>query len=112
MRRIRNLGLFALASAIIVVGFVWVFRAQLLPILGVNLDVGPGGRAVLSVPEGYAASVFAEDLDGPRFMAVSPEGVLFVAERGADRVVALPDADGNGIADEIVEVGGELRQRA
>ena len=106
MRRIRNLGLFALASVIIVIGFVWVFRAQLLPILGVNLDAGPGGRAVLSVPEGFTASVFAEGLDGPRFMAVSPEGVLFVAERGADRVVALPDADGNGSADEVLEVGG------
>lgn len=38
-------------------------------------------------------------------MAVSPDGVLFVAERGADRVVALPDADGDGRADEVVEVG-------
>ena len=38
-------------------------------------------------------------------MAVSPDGVLFVAERGADRVVALPDADQDGSADEVVEVG-------
>jgi glucose/arabinose dehydrogenase len=44
-------------------------------------------------------------LSNPRFMAISPNGVLFVAERGADRVIALPDADGNGSADEVVEVG-------
>jgi glucose/arabinose dehydrogenase len=37
-------------------------------------------------------------------MDVSPDGVLFVAERGADRVVALPDADSDGTADEVVEV--------
>jgi glucose/arabinose dehydrogenase len=38
-------------------------------------------------------------------MAVSSDGVLFVAERGADRVVALPDLDGDGHADEMVVVG-------
>ena len=57
------------------------------------------------MPEGYAASVFAEGLAGPRFMAVSPDGVLFVAERGADRVVALPDDDRDGVADDVIEVG-------
>jgi glucose/arabinose dehydrogenase len=57
------------------------------------------------VPDGYAVTVFAEGLANPRFMAVSPDGVLFVAERGADRVVALPDVDGDGRADRVVEVG-------
>ena len=38
-------------------------------------------------------------------MAVSPGGVLYVAERGADRVIALPDMDRDGRADEVVEVG-------
>ena len=38
-------------------------------------------------------------------MSVSPDGVLFVAERGADRVVALPDRDADGRADETIEVG-------
>ena len=97
--------MFGAASLIVVIGVLWVFRAQLLPGLGVNFDAGPGSRADLSVPEGYSVSVFAEGLAGPRFMAVSPDGVLFVAERGADRVVALPDDDHDGIADEIVEVG-------
>jgi len=105
MRRILNLALFGIASLAILLGIVWTFRAQLLPFLGVNFDAGPGGRAELSVPEGYVASVFAEGLDGPRFMAVSPDGVLFVAERGADRVTALPDDDADGVADDAVEVG-------
>lgn len=38
-------------------------------------------------------------------MAVSPDGILFVAERGADRVVALPDDDADETADPLVEVG-------
>jgi len=105
MRRLRNLALFGIATLVVLIGLVWTFRAQLAPFLGVNLDAGAGGRAELVVPDGYTASVFAEGLSDPRFMAVSPDGVLFVAERGADRIVALPDANGDGVADEIAEVG-------
>ena len=105
MRRIRNLAIFGVITLALAAGLIWVFRAQLAPALGVNFDAGPGGRAELALPAGYRATVFAEGLSGPRFMAVSPDGVLFVAERGADRVVALPDADGDGSADEIIEVG-------
>jgi glucose/arabinose dehydrogenase len=89
----------------VLIGLVWIFRAQLLPLAGMNFDAGPGGEATLVVPRGYAASVFARGLSEPRFMAVSLDGVLFVAERGADRVVALPDADSDGRADEVIEVG-------
>src|SRR5688500_1748801 len=102
MRRLRNLALFAFVTLALLLAVAWTFRGVLL---GVNFDAGSGGRAELVLPPGYRATVFAEGLEGPRFMAVSPEGTLFVAERGADRVVALPDADGDGTADEIVEVG-------
>ena len=105
MRRIRNLALFGIAAAAVLIGLAILFRQQLQPLLGVNLDVGGGGRAELSVPDGYEAGVFADGLAGPRFMAVAPDGTLFVAERGADRIVALPDADGDGRADEVIEVG-------
>ncbi|HEX7172398.1 MAG TPA: sorbosone dehydrogenase family protein [Candidatus Limnocylindria bacterium] len=105
MRRFRNLSIFGIAAAAVLIGVVWIFRFQLAPFLGVNVDAGGGGRADLRVPDGYEASVFAEGLARPRFMAVSADGTLFVAERGADRVVALPDADGDGRADEVIEVG-------
>jgi len=106
MRRIRNLAIFGLIAFAVLGGAAWLFRTQVLPsLLGVNFDAGPGGEAQLDVPDGYSASVFAEGLSRPRFMAVSPDGVLFVAEPGADRVVALPDEDGDGSADDIVEVG-------
>ena len=105
MRRIRNLALFGIGTLALAAAVSWTFRAQLAPALGVNFDAGPGARADLILPEGYRATVFAEGLSSPRFMAVSPDGVLFVAERGADRVVAIPDADRDGTADEVVEVG-------
>ena len=105
MRRLRNLGLFGAISLILIIGLTWTFRDRLAPWLGVNVDAGSGGAAELQLPDGYTSTVFADGLDNPRFMDVSPEGVLFVAERGADRVVALPDADGDGTADQIIEVG-------
>ena len=107
MRRILNLSLFGIGALVLIGGAAWMFRDRLAPLLGVNLDAGSGGRAELTVPDGYRASVFAEGLAGPRFMAVSPDGTLFVAERGADRVIALPDADADGRADEVIEVGAE-----
>jgi glucose/arabinose dehydrogenase len=41
-------------------------------------------------------------------MAIGPQGVVFVAERGANRVVALPDRDGDGRADESRVIAGDL----
>lgn len=105
MRRILNLLLLGIAALILVIGLAWVFRDQLAPLLGVNVDTGSGGEATLDLPDGFASTVFAEGLSNPRFMAVGPDGTLYVAERGRDRIVALPDADGDGRADEAVEVG-------
>jgi glucose/arabinose dehydrogenase len=82
-----------------------VLRQPLQRATGINADLGPGGRAELDVPDGYMSAVFAEGLATPRFMAVSPRGTLMVAERGADRILAFPDADRDGGADAIVEVG-------
>lgn len=108
MRRVRNLAIFGVVVLALLVGAAWMFRTQLMPFLGVNFDAGRGGEAQLRVPDGYSASVYAQGLAGPRFMVLSPDGVLFVAERGADRVVALPDTDADGRADEIVEVARGL----
>src|SRR5688572_11475346 len=65
--------------------------------------LGPGSRAALDVPEGFGASVFAEGLSMPRFMTFGPGGVLYVAEAGANRIVALRDTNADGAADEKVE---------
>jgi glucose/arabinose dehydrogenase len=110
VRRVRNLALFAIGAGLVAAVAVIALRPVVQRAMGFNVDVGFGGRADLVVPDGYGVSVFAEGLASPRFMAVSPEGVLFVAERGADRVVALPDRDADGTADEVVEVGRGFEQ--
>ena len=105
MRRVRRLLAFAIVASAVVVGLVVVFRGQLMRLSGVSFDLGTPGRTTLQVPSGITADVFAQGLSGPRFMAFSPDGVLFVAERDADRIVALPDRDGDGHADATVVVG-------
>jgi glucose/arabinose dehydrogenase len=104
-RRIRNLALFALLAAVVTIVAIVVLRRPIQQVMGVNVDLGPGGRAELIVPEGYASSVFAQGLASPRFVALAPDGTLVVADPGADRVVALPDRARDGVADGIVEVG-------
>ena len=55
----------------------------------------------INLPPGFAIGVFASGLAGPRMLANGPDGQLYVAERGAGRVVRLPDADQDGQADRV-----------
>ena len=62
----------------------------------------------IALPPGFAISVFVQGLDDPRMLAVAPDGVLYVAERGAGRILRLPDQDGDGLADAIQVVAQGL----
>ena len=64
----------------------------------------PPVPATLKVPPGFAVSVFASGLQGSRLMAVSPEGIVVVAKRA--EVVALPDANHDGVAEPTVLLSG------
>jgi glucose/arabinose dehydrogenase len=55
----------------------------------------------IGLPPGFAISVFAEGLEGPRMMALGPDGQVYVAERGAGGIIRLPDADQDGRADRV-----------
>src|SRR5438445_9794924 len=60
----------------------------------------PGGRRP-SVPPGFTVSLFADHLQFARFMALAPNGDVFLAEpaRGAAAITILRDADKNGVAE-------------
>jgi glucose/arabinose dehydrogenase len=60
------------------------------------------------LPPGFAISVYARGLQNPRMLAIGPDGQLYAAERGADRIVRLPDLDGDGRADGIQSVAADL----
>jgi glucose/arabinose dehydrogenase len=52
-------------------------------------------RPKLSVPAGFAVYEWASDLNNPRVLTVAPNGDVFVAESGPNRVIVLRDADGD-----------------
>jgi glucose/arabinose dehydrogenase len=57
--------------------------------------------AQLNMPQGFEVSVFAEgDLVRPRWMALAPNGDVFVSESSSGRVTILRDTNGDGTVDE------------
>jgi glucose/arabinose dehydrogenase len=63
----------------------------------------PAGKT-LDIQSNYTVSVFyAGGLAKPRFMAFSPAGVLHVSDMGTGKILALPDADNDGVADTVKE---------
>ena len=70
----------------------------------------PAQPAELKAPAGFTVNVFASDITSGRLMAVSPDGVLYVARQTKGDVVALPDKDKDGKADKVeVVVAGLTR---
>ena len=87
------------------VAFAWfTFRDQ------VNLAgmQGSGQATNLTVPAGFVVNIFAEGLDGPRFLQVGPDGAIYVADRGNGRIARLPDLNEDGHADIIETIAGDL----
>jgi glucose/arabinose dehydrogenase len=68
----------------------------------------PAVAAELAVPAGFKVTVFAADVTNGRLMAVSPDGVVFVARQAKGDVVALPDRDKDGKADSVDVVVSDL----
>ncbi len=68
------------------------------------------GGTPLVLPDGFSSDVFASGLDRPRFIAFGPDGTLFVAERGANRIVTISDGDGDGVGDETVVFADDLNR--
>lgn len=62
---------------------------------GPNKTVPPAGF-LPTVPVGFQVNIFAKDLKRPRFMAVAPNGDIFVAETGASQITILRDPQHTG----------------
>jgi glucose/arabinose dehydrogenase len=67
---------------------------------GTRVVAMPDGHR-LTAPPGFTVNLFAEKLQMPRFMALAPNGDVFVAEplRGEARITVLRDANKDGIAE-------------
>ncbi|HET6312461.1 MAG TPA: PQQ-dependent sugar dehydrogenase [Chloroflexia bacterium] len=108
----RNRRLVLLVGLLVLAGLlVWRPNSVLGLItrpFGISVDVGGGNATSIVVPDGFEVNIYASGLRGPRLLDVGPDGTLFVAERDAGRVAALPDKDGDGRADGSVTVADGL----
>lgn len=57
-----------------------------------------------TLEDGFGIRVFAEDLKGARALAFDPTGTVLVAQTSEGSIVALPDAEGDGKADDAILV--------
>ncbi len=53
----------------------------------------------LYVPRGFTVNLFAEGLNGVRYLALGPRGAVYASLAGAGQIVRLVDANGDGSAD-------------
>lgn len=58
----------------------------------------------LSLPEGFSISLYAKDLGSPRAMHWGPDGRMLVSIPAQGRVVAISDANGDGVAEKVETV--------
>ncbi|MGL5131209.1 MAG: PQQ-dependent sugar dehydrogenase, partial [Planktothrix sp.] len=56
---------------------------------------------VLNVLPGFKVNIFAENLDNPRWLALTPQGDVLVTETKQNRIRLLRDTNQDGVADEI-----------
>src|ERR1051326_2888783 len=63
-----------------------------------------GEAAPFQAPEGFAATIFARDIKDARVIVRDNKGTMLVSEPSEGKVVALPDKDGDHMADKVVDV--------
>lgn len=120
MRRwiFRILILLLLMLFLLVAGVYWQFRSGRGISLPARLLAEPAPTTIplsefttvdgIHLPPGFSIQTFAADLSGPRMLALGPDGELYAAERGEQRVIRLPDRDGDGFADGVEVVAADL----
>ena len=64
----------------------------------------------LELPANFNVSIFAQGLGAPRDLEIGPNRVLHVSVPARDTVYALPDGDGDGVADINVVAADNLNK--
>ena len=73
--------------------------------------VAQPANATLKLPKGFKVNIYAEgDFQYPRWMALAPNGDVFVADSRANTIVILRDTNKDGTADERFIFADKLTQ--
>jgi glucose/arabinose dehydrogenase len=62
----------------------------------------------LRVPEGFTVSIFAQNLQGVRYLALGPGNTVYASQPASGLVVKLTDRNHDGVADTVVTVASGL----
>lgn len=63
----------------------------------------------IQVPAGFNIRIYAQDLTGrPRFMAIGPDGHLYISLFSSGQIARLPDRDNDGRADGVEVIASGL----
>ncbi len=95
-----------------------VKRISIAALLGVVLAAGmtaPSGLGAQQsgqwvVPPGFHVTVFADNVQNAREMALGPRGTVFVGSMAAGKVHAVIDSNGDYKADRVVVIASGLKQ--
>src|SRR2546429_4036308 len=75
------------------------------------LPISPGGQDTvviaghaLYVPRGFTVNLFAEGLNGVRYLALGPGGAVYASLPSGGQIVRLVDANRDGVADAPAQV--------
>ncbi len=92
--------------------FAWVLLAASAACQAQGPSGGGAGSKLpldrIKLPPGFSIALFSDQVPGARSMARSPKGILYVGTRGAGKVYALVDGNGDGRADEVHTVASGL----
>src|SRR5256885_5125107 len=75
-----------------------------------GVDTIPIAGHALYVPAGFTVNLFAQQIPGPRNLALGPDGAVYVALQGAGQIARLVAGDGDGVAESVVSVLAGLDQ--
>jgi glucose/arabinose dehydrogenase len=69
--------------------------------------VDPPARAVFRAPAGFTVSLYADRIEKPRWLAVTPEGDVVVTETRQNRIQRIRDTDGDGMPEQMAVFGDQ-----
>jgi glucose/arabinose dehydrogenase len=87
---------------------MWAFLAILLSLLCLPSCSSAAQIDKIKLPPGFRISIYADNVQNARSMALSPSGTLFVGTRDVGKVYAIPDFNKDYKGDEVITIASGL----
>ena len=90
----------------VAISVVLAFIACRSPQPAASQSQGPDDQ--LRVPNGFKISVFAQNVQGVRYMVLGPGNAIYASQPASGLVVKITDRNNDGVADTVVTVASGL----